>query len=877
MSTNPIFLLRPEAALPVDQRVDEVPVSPALPNGLVPFRQSAFSIGLALLAISLALFWGYNLFRDTQQIGNDNLLLALIHYGMAVGYSAFLFVGGFWKYRRDTYADGRPARWVALLLWLVSAYALNREVTVFQASTTWLCGVLGVVGLAMTALAWRESLSVRWQQGLYAGLAVGAWVFGYMTLYVAPLLPFSIPLLLGLGLSVHTFVPLVFFIALSKRLWYDYQRDEHLRLGIWAGLLLPVGVLIWFVSGWDNRMEHIDKARREATLRKTSDLPDWVLVAQQLQPGWITERLLLATQTYDTGFLYSTNWGMNSLTNLDDVRQHDPLVVIAAALHPTDALADVDKLALLSVVAAKRHGTEAKFWTGKHLTTNAVTTQVRVWPSFRMAYTEQTFRIRNTARNATEEALLTLHLPAGSVVSGMSLWVNGREEPARLTTVAKADSAYRQVVNVESRPVARDPSVVYWQEGSRITVRVFPCRAGEDRQVKVGVTSPLAFADGRLTYQPVTVEGPPLATADALVRITVDQPPTDMRTPASFERTGNQLTYEGRYTTDWNLTMTAPALAADPFVLGKKAYRLTPYQPVLEPARFQDVYLDVNGAWTLNEFRTAFQDASRTGARVWVFDDGLRDVTEPMLDALFARVSAQSFSLFPVYRIAHPETALLVTKGVAASPILNDLKGSPYADHFALLTKQTAPIRTLCLNEALSPYLKTLAELRVLTADYGGLDRLQGYLDTKQFTKPADTDTRVVLADAGMVIQETAAPNAGPTESGAPDHLVRLFTYNHLLQKIGRHYFEPKYQTNAFIAEAQRAHVVSPVSSLIVLETAADYDRFGIHKDAAGLSNATLKQDGAVPEPHEWALLGLVLALVAWLMGQKRRQTPRFQ
>ncbi|OIN58588.1 hypothetical protein [Arsenicibacter rosenii] len=57
------------------------------------------------------------------------------------------------------------------------------------------------------------------------------------------------------------------------------------------------------------------------------------------------------------------------------------------------------------------------------------------------------------------------------------------------------------------------------------------------------------------------------------------------------------------------------------------------------------------------------------------------------------------------------------------------------------------------------------------------------------------------------------------------------------------------------MAEAEQANILSPVSSLIVLETEQDYNRFGIKRDQTGLDNATLKNEGAVPEPHEWALL----------------------
>ena len=864
-----------------DNRQDHFP--PTLRSRfLEPFREAVFGLGLLVLALSAGIFAVYELVSGPRQESSNNVILIMAHYGLAVAFSGVLLVDGFLKFRSNRYQNGRPVRWLGLLLWLISAYALNREMAVFQQSTGWLSVALVVVGSAMVLYGWKESLTVRAQQGLYAVLAFGWWLFVYMAVYVAQLYPISFPLLIGLGLSVHTFVPLGFAIALGKRLWQDTRHEEHLRLGVSIGLTVPVVTLGAFLIGWISDLNHIDRTRQDATIRKTSDLPDWVLIAQQLKTtnplsAWITDRLLLNNRVYDRGrFFDGNNWGLTGLTALDDVRQHDPLVVIASRLFPTDALSDADQLSVLKVFSADRHGTEEKFWTGRHLTIEDVVSQVRIWPQFRLSYTEQTVRIRNQARNATEEALLTFHLPSGSVVSAMSLWVNGKEEPARLTTVAKADSAYRTIVNIESRSFARDPSVVYWQEGNRVTVRVFPCRAGDDRRVKVGITSPLRVADNGLTYQNPYFDGPNTKSATEFVTVDFDAMPSDLKTPWLFDGlSGNTLTHRGGYTPDWQLAFTAPALSTDAFVLNNHAYQLETYTPINEAFTPTDVYLDVNAAWMKYEFTTAFwTSVKRKNCRIWVFDDGLKQVTASTLDATYDRLSQQQFSLFPIYRIANPATALLITKGTPISPVLTDLKGSSFADRFEGLAKQTAPIHTFCYESAtgkseLPAYLKTLAELRVLNVMHGNTDQLVDIVQkTNQFPRQPDTQNRIVLPEAGVAIRET--PTETAQASIAPDHLARLFTYNHLLQQIGRHYFAKNYQTDALIQDAQQAHVVSPLSSLVVLETAKDYERFGIKKDVSGLENATLKEEGAVPEPHEWALLLMLVVVIGGLIWKKR-------
>jgi hypothetical protein len=58
--------------------------------------------------------------------------------------------------------------------------------------------------------------------------------------------------------------------------------------------------------------------------------------------------------------------------------------------------------------------------------------------------------------------------------------------------------------------------------------------------------------------------------------------------------------------------------------------------------------------------------------------------------------------------------------------------------------------------------------------------------------------------------------------------------------------------------------VVSPVSSLIVLETKEDYERFGIKDKDNSLYNATKNSSGAVPEPHEWALIIVFVLFIAF-------------
>ena len=124
----------------------------------------------------------------------------------------------------------------------------------------------------------------------------------------------------------------------------------------------------------------------------------------------------------------------------------------------------------------------------------------------------------------------------------------------------------------------------------------------------------------------------------------------------------------------------------------------------------------------------------------------------------------------------------------------------------------------------------------------------------------------------GIQIQKVAQ---SANTSTAPDHLMRLFTYNNLMRKIGKDYFNTKKLGNQLIAQAEQAHVVTPVSSLIVLETQADYDRFDIKASKDGLKNASIKNAGAVPEPHEWLLIILSLLVMSYFYWKLRIETKQ--
>jgi len=501
-----------------------------------------------------------------------------------------------------------------------------------------------------------------------------------------------------------------------------------------------------------------------------------------------------------------------------------------------------------------RQETQERLWSGDKLSTIQVRTNANIWPSLHMAYTEKTINVFNTevSRNSwnNQEAIYTFHLPEGGVVTSLSLWINGREEKGILTTKEKAAEAYEKIVGHEYR----DPSVVHWQEGNTVTVRVFPVEGQSGRQVKIGITAPLLQQGKRLVYQNIWFQGPDAGSAREDVNINFQEAPVGVELPGMFSRTKNTFSSVGPYAADWQLSVTDPGIRSNRFSANGKSFYVAPYKKELGDADIKTIYLDINQSWTEEEFKEILN--LHYPVKVYI-DNQWHTAT----DENFERLVKDRYSLFPVYKVPDRASALVITKGNVMSPNLGDLAGSVFSSAIKESLKIPGKMQLLNLGGELSPYLRTLKEYRFFRYAEGDVKELAQWLSQHQFPGDIENDNRVVIAPAGVTINMDDQMGV----SNAPDHLMRLFAYNHIMQKMG----PQKMADSEIIATAKESYIVTPASSLIVLETQADYDRFDIHDDANSLKNASLKGKGAVPEPHEWALIIIGLVCIVWFKKKR--------
>jgi XrtN system VIT domain protein len=781
----------------------------------------------------------------------------MFSFGITFIFFLTLLVSGRLKKGRN----GLAPFFLFLVMFLISAYALNREIQIFHVSTNWLNVLLVLSCVNYIAIFWYDEMPCWLKLAHVFIISVSLLLFVYLSLYLVPQYAFSAFFFWVLFLPMHSFVPLLLVIYSIKWLVKASENNKQVAVSIWSGIGLVMVFIIAYVTAWNIRVNAINRHYRNADADPSKSLPVWVRTASKVPANWLTERILKTDSRFGTSAIQGSNrnwfWNAPTIRRSNEFR-HDPLITIATAFNGHLIMPVEERLRILQAVFNERHQAEERLWSGDDLYTEEVNSTIQIWPQYRISYTDMVIKVRcgygESRWRPEEEAIYSFSLPEGSAVTALSLWVDGNEMPGILTTKQKADSAYRTIVGRE----ARDPSVLHWQEGNRVSVRVFPVFPGKYRRFRVGITTPLQIRKGKLEYRNIGMEGPSHTLAQKPVTLQLMGPVNELELPGGFAPAQkNSYERKGRSGTDWSITMSASRpVSPQAFSFKGQAYNVKDY--VHHRAHFQPahVYLDLNKAWTYDEYYWALQLPGHHKTFV-CRDEQLVEVTEKNKDVLFKELHQQQFSLFPVHQIANVDTALLISKSAGSSPNLADLKETKFLDSLKAFATPRPRLRLFCIDGELSPYLRSLKEYRIFHFEQGSIDDCSLLMAREEFSMDAEDENQVVIDHSRMMITRSK----DSTASVAPDHLMRLFAYNHVMQQAGAGLLNGEAPADSLVAEAAEAHVVTPVSSLVVLESQKDYDRFDI-KETDGLKNAAKSSTGAVPEPHEWALIILAVFLL---------------
>ena len=327
----------------------------------------------------------------------------------------------------------------------------------------------------------------RWL-GAASGLGIGASC--YYSLMFLPLLPGSvIGILIGLGLlSLSPFFALLTSIRLHLRLRRAYGAGKPARVpGLWIGLaagllFLPLTGISLIATNYAMRVATSNNpgrsARGLAFLRSFGNEKQilrscYGTVGQATDPISSLIRAVAPVRTEEARAIHYRVTGrpFNSVEpppttptrRRKGFLHRDPPWIPSADLGGTEVSGRSSGLQLAqSRIDGKIDAAEAT------------------------AYTEWILTFRNDSRVA-REARVQILLPQDSVVSRLTLWIDGEEREAAFAGRRETREAYRSVV--ERR---RDPVLVTTSGPDLVLVQCFPVPAsGGTMKIRLGITSPL--------------------------------------------------------------------------------------------------------------------------------------------------------------------------------------------------------------------------------------------------------------------------------------------------------------------------------------------------------------------------------------------------
>jgi XrtN system VIT domain protein len=809
-------------------------------------------IGLAALFIAVIVIIWPEVFSSTL-LANFFSGPFLICYFLSLAYLGFIVLRHIilkgWNIFK---IEGDLIR-IFVLLFSISGFALNISMNMFAEPVLWLKVYFVIIFSAVILFLFKEHFSEQLYYFLYFAFGMGFIISVYFSVVLLPMAGFGLAFFWIFGISLHGMLPLIWLTLFS--LLFFLTKNRNLRYSYIAGIIIPLVFTSFFMFQWDKTRTIINDYNTGNT-----EYPQWVSVSQQINDNDYSQWVLKSGIINET----RTSWGNFDPwmgASMNNIKRHDPLTMICRQLIGDINLDGDLKAKILESDYKFRHQAIPRYWSGNHLSVKTMNTSVQLMPKFRLAYTEKKISISNTNNDSwwrpDEEAIFSFYLPEGSIVNSLSLWINGKEEKARVTTPEKADSAYEAIVGYEMR----DPSMVSWQEGNRIIVRVFPCPPDQERIFKIGFASPLAFENNKLTYKNIYFEGPAYDKTKEEISLTAgnDDSMVSSEIPSFFSKNGENYSYSGKYQTDWAVVMPSCDLSNGYFSLNNKSYRAEEIKYNETSLKAENIYLDINKSWSENEFNEIYNLCK--GKNIYVFCNEIIKIDDNNKSLYFSNLHQLNFTLFPLYMINYPEKSIIITKSGSDSPTLADTENSNfYTSTYQYVSIMAHPVCIFSLNDHHSSYLKTLKEFGLVNLYTGDVKTLSQYLNSGKFPTIA-CDTNVVTIEAAcMQIVCDTLPKGG----NAPDILMRMFAYKQIMQKSYIHYFMKNEIPSELFSYARESHIVSPVSDLIVLETIEDYERFDIPENNSGLSNASDESYGSVPEPHEWVLIIMSLLIAAY-------------
>ncbi|TGK34530.1 XrtN system VIT domain-containing protein [Leptospira gomenensis] len=772
---------------------------------------------------------------------------------------------------------------VSAICFATNSYVLNHEVfPPFTERTVW---SLWISYAVLTASFWKERIPKTILLFFQPILTLGMFLSLSFVLVLAPLMLFSWMLVWMAGLGFLPYGPLFAITAFGVSIYKIHvSLDEVGKKISTASVVLSLVLLFGYAAYYFKEWKHAEKVLTKQEIsqghnRVDEDLPEWVQKAARLRANHVTEMVLQPNRRSEIALFSAQS-------------QFDPLACLASmginlfSRSSDERVTPEESGKILHLLFGRSHAYLERLWRGNSLITTDMDSHVQIHPELRTAYTETTISVYNenseTSRPlfgfgagipGNEEAIYTITVPEGSVCTKLSLWIDGEEREARLTFKSNARNAYEQIVGTERR----DPSYVEWLDGNRLRLRVFPVAPQNYRMVRIGIVSPLRSDGKKLNYERIRLDGPVDAFLEQNVNVDLFS-----KEPIELDSTGISLkekTVSDSQVRQWTgnagsqeWSFSLPTIEPKGYInsLGM-TYNVLPERRESTEFTPDRIVVVLNSAFSRARWKEIV-------SKLYDFEIPVVIVTNEWFRTADAAKAARyldeceipAFNLFPLNLSSDivGNDPVWVVAGEKKSIPLGELRGSRRFNEIqTAASERTEPWKIAFLNGKRSEYAASLIDLHQATPIANGEEELIEALRNRRISLTVEKNGLVSLPYAGITLEKT---NTKKGERPGSDLLIRMLIQKNIMKKLGKRFFDRDLDNADLVEAARDAMAVTPVSSLIVLETEKDYRRFGIKAAKSALGQSKLETPGAVPEPEEWLLLVcIVLGLSVYFRSRR--------
>lgn len=493
-----------------------------------------------------------------------------------------------------------------------------------------------------------------------------------------------------------------------------------------------------------------------------------------------------------------------------------------------------------------------------------------------LGYLEWTLVFKND-KPWQQEAVSQIQLPPNAVVSRLTLWINGEEREAAFAKSAKVTEAYNAVTAKR-----RDPALVTMTGKDRIQLKCFPIEPNSEMKVRIGITTPLVFENETGGWLPMPYFQDRNFTVTAQHSIWIESKKAlEIANPTfTKERKENLYAVRGTVKNDDLIKIGSPIRA------GKSAEIKTVWakdtnnpktfvrQEIKQSAgaKIKQIVLIIDVSAQMKEVQTEIVEAVKTlapdteTALILTGGNGLnveysapnyfsgnpQQTAERINGATFEGGTDSVPAIATAWEMAQAKANSAVIwihapQSVELTPAqnLNQLwtRRPNSVPIYSVQTKIGRDVVESALNE--SSAVNTIPRFGSLRDD---LNRLLSEIGNQ----------KTVYEFVRTVENTPTAANVAASKETS-QHLVRLWANDEVQKLLSNNEIESATDL------AVKNQLVTRVSGAVVLENQQQYDQFGLRP----VEPNTVP---SIPEPEEYLLFGVVLAILIWFFWQFKKQ-----